>query len=201
MLLARQSRRQHPQPSSSTCFRRHAVHRRRHRWRPRHPCLTGRTWIDPALSPWPSPRSSSGRPDRHRARRPLNILLEGTPAASPSTRFAPPRPKIEGRSGEYVHDLHVWSLGSNTHASPATSSSPTSRPPRATHPRPHQKLVARPIPHPPHHPAVRCTWIAEGRAGLPVFSLEETEPLSPPRHGTLTIPAPPAPVDSILKPT
>ncbi len=74
--------------------------------------LTGLAWIDPALSLaiaglvlWSSVSI---------ARETLNILLEGTPEgiALPEIRTA-----LAGIEGvEDVHDLHVWSLGSQTHA-------------------------------------------------------------------------------------
>lgn len=74
--------------------------------------LTGRNWIDPALSLiiaalilWTSLSI---------VRETLNILLEGTPRglALPTIRASLCR--IEGVGD--VHDLHVWSLGSQTHA-------------------------------------------------------------------------------------
>lgn len=74
--------------------------------------LTGMAWIDPALSLaiaalilWSSVAIM---------RETLNILLEGAPRgmALPEVRAA--LVKIEGVQD--VHDLHVWSLGSNTHA-------------------------------------------------------------------------------------
>ncbi len=74
--------------------------------------LTGFAWIDPALSLaiavlilWSSISI---------ARETLNILLEGTPEGMelPAIRAA-----LVGIDGvEDVHDLHVWSLGSQTHA-------------------------------------------------------------------------------------
>ena len=74
--------------------------------------LTGLFWIDPVLSLaisalilWSSIAI---------ARETLNILLEGTPEgiALPEIRTA-----LVGIAGvEDVHDLHVWSLGSQTHA-------------------------------------------------------------------------------------
>lgn len=74
--------------------------------------VTGRTWIDPALSLgiaalilW----SSLGI-----VRETLNILLEGTPRGISLGEI---RAALEGIEGvEDVHDLHVWSLGSNSHA-------------------------------------------------------------------------------------
>lgn len=74
--------------------------------------LTGHNWIDPALSIviaalilWTSLSI---------VRETLNILLEGTPRglALPTIRASLQR--IEGVGD--VHDLHVWSLGSQTHA-------------------------------------------------------------------------------------
>ena len=74
--------------------------------------LTGRTWIDPALSLaiaalilWSSIAI---------VRETLNILLEGTPRGISLNEIRTTLAAIEGV--EDVHDLHVWSLGSNTHA-------------------------------------------------------------------------------------
>ena len=74
--------------------------------------LTGRTWIDPALSLaiaalilWSSISI---------VRETLNILLEGTPRGISLVDIRATLAAIEGV--EDVHDLHVWSLGSNTHA-------------------------------------------------------------------------------------
>jgi cobalt-zinc-cadmium efflux system protein len=74
--------------------------------------LTGRTWIDPALSLaiaalilWSSFAI---------VRETLNILLEGTPRGISLVEIRTTLAAIEGV--EDVHDLHVWSLGSNTHA-------------------------------------------------------------------------------------
>ncbi len=74
--------------------------------------LTGFTWIDPLLSIliagmilW----SSIGI-----VRETLNILLEGTPK---TLRLADIRTAMQGVDGVLnVHDLHVWSLGSSSHA-------------------------------------------------------------------------------------
>lgn len=74
--------------------------------------LSGMAWIDPVLSIliagmilW----SSAGI-----VRETLNILLEGTPR---SVELAEVRVAIEAVPGVLdVHDLHVWSLGSNSHA-------------------------------------------------------------------------------------
>ena len=74
--------------------------------------LTGATWLDPALSLaiaalilW----SSAGI-----VRETLNILLEGTPRGLSLAEIRETMAKIEGV--EDVHDLHVWSLGSNSRA-------------------------------------------------------------------------------------
>ncbi|HTW43900.1 MAG TPA: cation diffusion facilitator family transporter [Acidobacteriaceae bacterium] len=74
--------------------------------------FTGRTWIDPVLSLgiaalilWSSISI---------VRETLNILLEGTPRG---ISLDDVRVKLEAVAGvEDVHDLHVWSLGSQTHA-------------------------------------------------------------------------------------
>jgi len=74
--------------------------------------FTGRTWVDPALSiviaaviVW----SSVGI-----IRESLNILLEGTPRGVVLEDI---RRELMGVSGvKEVHDLHVWSLGSHSHA-------------------------------------------------------------------------------------
>jgi len=74
--------------------------------------LTGRNWIDPALSLliaalilW----SSIGI-----VRETLNILLEGTPRGVSLEAIRSGVEAIEGVVD--VHDLHVWSLGSNSRA-------------------------------------------------------------------------------------
>ena len=74
--------------------------------------LTGNTWIDPALSLaiaalilWSSVAI---------VRETLNILLEGTPRGISIVEIRNTLACIEGV--EDVHDLHVWSLGSNSHA-------------------------------------------------------------------------------------
>lgn len=74
--------------------------------------LTGQTWIDPALSIaigflilW----SSWGI-----IRETLNILLEGTPRGMSVEKIIA---CIRGVAGvNDVHDVHVWSIGSDTHA-------------------------------------------------------------------------------------
>ncbi len=74
--------------------------------------LTGQTWIDPALSMaigalilWSSWEI---------IRETLNILLEGTPRGMELERITAVIASIQGVNG--VHDLHVWSLGSDSHA-------------------------------------------------------------------------------------
>ncbi len=74
--------------------------------------LTGRHWIDPALSIgigclilW----SSLGI-----IRETLNILLEGTPRGISVEQIVFSLGAISGV--EDVHDIHVWSIGSNNHA-------------------------------------------------------------------------------------
>ena len=74
--------------------------------------LTGQTWIDAALSfgiaalvLW----SSFGI-----IRETLNILLEGAPGGIEMQHMRDELLLIEGVND--VHDLHVWSIGSNTHA-------------------------------------------------------------------------------------
>ena len=74
--------------------------------------LTGRTWVDPALSIaisclilW----SSYGI-----IRETLNILLEGAPQGLTAEHIAT---SLNGVAGvRDVHDVHVWSIGSDTHA-------------------------------------------------------------------------------------
>jgi len=74
--------------------------------------LTGRTWVDPALSIgiaclilW----SSYGI-----IRETLNILLEGAPQGLSAERITA---SLNGVAGvRDVHDVHVWSIGSDTHA-------------------------------------------------------------------------------------
>jgi cobalt-zinc-cadmium efflux system protein len=73
---------------------------------------TGQSWIDPALSfgiggliLW----SSFGI-----IRETLNILLEGTPRGMNVQGVAAEVLKIDGV--REVHDLHIWSLGSDSHA-------------------------------------------------------------------------------------
>ncbi len=74
--------------------------------------LTGLTWIDPLLSILIAGMilySSVGI-----VRETLHILLEGTPRAM---QLAEVRSAMQGVQGVVnVHDLHVWSLGSSSHA-------------------------------------------------------------------------------------
>jgi cobalt-zinc-cadmium efflux system protein len=74
--------------------------------------LTGHNWIDPVLSIliaalilWSSVSI---------VRETLNILLEGTPRGCSLAEIRKSLQAIDGV--ENVHDLHVWSLGSQTHA-------------------------------------------------------------------------------------
>ena len=74
--------------------------------------ITGQTWIDPALSVgigalilW----SSFGI-----LRETLNILLEGTPRGVAIEKVEAAVLAVPGVN--YVHDLHVWSIGSETRA-------------------------------------------------------------------------------------
>ncbi|HEY0795940.1 MAG TPA: cation diffusion facilitator family transporter [Acidisarcina sp.] len=74
--------------------------------------LTGHNWIDPALSLviaalilWTSLSI---------VRETLNILLEGTPRGLALSTIRASLCRIDGVGD--VHDLHVWSLGSQTHA-------------------------------------------------------------------------------------
>jgi len=73
---------------------------------------TGRTWVDPALSIgiaclilW----SSFGI-----IRETLNILLEGVPQGLSPERIIAGLTQVAGVRD--VHDVHVWSIGSDTHA-------------------------------------------------------------------------------------
>ncbi len=73
---------------------------------------TGQTWIDPALSIgigvlilW----SSFGI-----IRETLNILLEGTPRGMSVETITASLAAVQGVND--VHDVHVWSIGSETHA-------------------------------------------------------------------------------------
>jgi cobalt-zinc-cadmium efflux system protein len=74
--------------------------------------VTGQNWIDPALSfgigamiLW----SSLGI-----IRETLNILLEGTPRGMHLSQVGQEIAAVAGVNG--VHDLHIWSIGSDSHA-------------------------------------------------------------------------------------
>ncbi len=74
--------------------------------------VTGKTWIDPALSMaiaalilWSSVEI---------IRESLNILLEGTPRGMNCDDIICEMRSVRGVND--VHDLHVWSIGSETHA-------------------------------------------------------------------------------------
>ncbi|HEU4982563.1 MAG TPA: cation diffusion facilitator family transporter [Acidobacteriaceae bacterium] len=74
--------------------------------------FTGSRWVDPALSLaiaalilWSSIAI---------VRETLNILLEGTPRGLSLSEIRAKMQEVEGV--EDVHDLHVWSLGAQTHA-------------------------------------------------------------------------------------
>jgi cobalt-zinc-cadmium efflux system protein len=74
--------------------------------------FTGSEWVDPALSVgiaalilWSSLAI---------VRETLNILLEGTPRGLSLSEIRARMEEVEGV--EDVHDLHVWSLGAQTHA-------------------------------------------------------------------------------------
>ena len=74
--------------------------------------FTGRNWIDPVLSLliaalilWTS---------FDIVRETLNILLEGTPRGISLSEIRAGMQEVEGVIN--VHDLHIWSLGSNSHA-------------------------------------------------------------------------------------
>jgi cobalt-zinc-cadmium efflux system protein len=74
--------------------------------------LTGQNWIDPTLSLFIAALvlwSSFGI-----VRVTLNILLEGTPHGISLTEIRAGMGAVEGVIN--VHDLHVWSLGSNSRA-------------------------------------------------------------------------------------
>jgi cobalt-zinc-cadmium efflux system protein len=74
--------------------------------------FTGKTWIDPALSLGIAALILGS--SIAIVRETLNILLEGTPRGLSVDEI---RVKLEAIEGvEDVHDLHVWSLGAQTHA-------------------------------------------------------------------------------------
>jgi cobalt-zinc-cadmium efflux system protein len=74
--------------------------------------LTGQNWIDPVLSLFIAALilwSSFGI-----VRETLNILLEGTPSGVSLPEIRSGMEAVEGVVN--VHDLHIWSLGSNSRA-------------------------------------------------------------------------------------
>jgi cobalt-zinc-cadmium efflux system protein len=74
--------------------------------------VTGHDWIDPALSIAISAMilwSSAGIVSES-----LNILLEGTPSGMELQTIITELRSIHGVID--VHDLHIWSIGSDTHA-------------------------------------------------------------------------------------
>jgi len=74
--------------------------------------LTGQTWIDPALSIGISCMilwSSLGI-----IQETLNILLEGAPRGMSVEQITGALTIVDGVN--HVHDVHVWSIGSDTHA-------------------------------------------------------------------------------------
>ena len=77
-----------------------------------HILLTGRNWIDPVLSLLISALILWTSMDI--VRETLNILLEGTPRGISLTEIRAGMGAVEGVVN--VHDLHVWSLGSNSSA-------------------------------------------------------------------------------------
>ena len=73
---------------------------------------TGQNWIDPVLSLVIAALILWSSVDI--VRETLNILLEGTPRGLSLGRIRAGMESVEGVVN--VHDLHVWSLGSNSHA-------------------------------------------------------------------------------------
>jgi cobalt-zinc-cadmium efflux system protein len=74
--------------------------------------LTGQNWIDPVLSLVIAALILWSSIDI--VRETLNILLEGTPRGMSLGRIRAGMESVEGVIN--VHDLHVWSLGSQSHA-------------------------------------------------------------------------------------
>jgi cobalt-zinc-cadmium efflux system protein len=74
--------------------------------------LTGQNWIDPVLSLVIAALILWSSIDI--VRETLNILLEGTPRGLTLSQIREDMQSIEGVLN--VHDLHVWSLGSQSHA-------------------------------------------------------------------------------------
>ena len=74
--------------------------------------LTGKNWIDPVLSIVIAALILWSSIDI--VRETLNILLEGTPRGMSLSKIRAGMESVEGVIN--VHDLHVWSLGSQSHA-------------------------------------------------------------------------------------
>jgi cobalt-zinc-cadmium efflux system protein len=74
--------------------------------------LTGENWIDPVLSIVIAALILWSSIDI--VRETLNILLEGTPRGMSLSKIRAGMESVEGVIN--VHDLHVWSLGSQSHA-------------------------------------------------------------------------------------
>ena len=74
--------------------------------------LTGQNWIDPVLSILIAALILWSSVDI--VRETLNILLEGTPRSLSLSQIRAGMEAVEGVLN--VHDLHVWSLGSQSHA-------------------------------------------------------------------------------------
>jgi cobalt-zinc-cadmium efflux system protein len=74
--------------------------------------LTGQNWIDPVLSLLIAALILWSSADI--VRETLNILLEGTPRGMSLSKIRARMESVEGVIN--VHDLHVWSLGSQSHA-------------------------------------------------------------------------------------
>ncbi len=130
--------------------------------------VTGRTWIDPALSIAIAALILWSSLDI--IRETLNILLEGTPRGLHLSAIAASISAVEGVNE--VHDLHVWSLGSADprpllpHLHPRHSALG-----ERTHPA-RGEGPPRAVPHPPHHHPVRTrgmrgrAWMRHGGRGF-----------------------------------
>ena len=109
--LSFRRRRQHPQRAAARSGR-HAFDRRRHRRRLGHPASPAITGSIPCC------RSAIGVlilwSGFGIVRETLNILLEGTPRGMKLEKIETAIRSVEGVND--VHDLHVWSIGSETHA-------------------------------------------------------------------------------------
>ncbi len=147
--------------------------------------LTGRNWIDPVLSLviaalilW----SSAGI-----VRETLNILLEGTPRNVDLSHI---RTGMEGVPGVLnVHDLHCWSLGSQSRALachvtiddiPAIG--------KRRHPRQAPARPQRPLQYLPHHHPVRARELrgSRGLRGAHRRDGQRRRPRPPPRPRPLS---------------